>query len=318
MNKAQTVTLLMQGNLLRLGGEISLLISIIIVTYNSLKVLPNCVNALEKSFFAEEFEIIFVDNGSKDGTIEWLQEYEQGMTTSRSAFGSSRILLLKENRGYAYANNRGLEVSCGDAFLLLNPDAFVSVETIHQCYQKLSSDISIGAVGCRLQLGNGRLDRACRRSLPTLWNTFCRLSGLSLVFSGSAVFAKYNLTYLDECQSYDVEALSGAFMMVQRRAYESIGGLDEDYFMYGEDLDWCYRIRKSGMRIWYEGTTTATHLKGQNGGKQSIKTLRSFYDTMYLYYLKHHAKSYSMLFNQLVRMGLRFLYLLARMKRSFN
>lgn len=280
------------------------MISVILVTYNSMAVLPNCINSLENSSSAQELEIIVVDNGSVDGTVEWLRIYEQD---ARFPFDKVIVLLMKENRGYAYANNRAMEIARGDVFLLLNPDTIVSEDTISVCTGgALWTDKRMGAVGCRLIRADGSLDRACRRSFPTLWNSLARFSGLSLLFPRWRLVAAYNLTYLDEFGVYSVDCLSGAFMMVPRAVVETVGGLDEDFFMYGEDIEWCYRIRRAGFDVWYEGSVSTIHLKGGNGGKRSPDSLKHFYDSMYVYFSKTRGPGFrvtKLLVRQLIRLN---------------
>ena len=256
-------------------------VSVVVLTYNSLKVLPECLASLERCTSASDLEVIVADNGSNDGTVDWLRAYEA--TVKSKPFTRFVFLPLGENRGFAYGNNRAMEQSTGEYILLLNPDTIVGERAIEICVARLRENPNIGAVGCRLELPNGKLDLACRRSLPTLWNSFCRFSRLSFVFPRSRLFAGYNLTYLDEYGSYEIECLCGAFMMVPRRIYEMVGGLDEAFFMYGEDVDWCYRIREGGYRIWYEGSVTTLHSKGGNGGKKTPESRRAFIQAMWIY-----------------------------------
>lgn len=276
------------------------MISVILVTHNSVAVLPDCMRGLERSANASDLEVILVDNASGDGTSEWIERYA---AQKEGPFFSLQVRLLDENLGYAYANNRGLEMARGEVMLLLNPDTVVEPGAIAVCLGRLEQDADIGVVGCRLELPDGRIDRACRRSFPTLWNSFSRLSGLSLLFPRSRLFAGYNLTYLDERANGPVDAVSGAFLMLRREAYEQVGGLDEDYFLYGEDLDWCYRIKQSGFGVWYEGSVTTLHVKGANGGKRSAVSLRHFYRTMWIYFEKHHAGKYPRFVSRLVSLA---------------
>ena len=289
------------------------MISIIIVTYNSMGVLPNCLEALVSARGANAFELIVVDNASTDATRSWLQNYIQN-----DSYPFARVinLNLEENHGFAYANNRGLEKAAGEYFLLLNPDTEVSPFAIEKVLQRMMEDNAIGVAGCRLVLKDGRLDRACRRSFPNLWNSFTRLSGLSLLFPGSRLFSGYNLTYLDDTQAYEVDCVSGAFLMVSATVYKQVGGLDEDFFMYGEDIDWCYRIKQEGYKVWYEGSVVTLHLKGANGGKHSEESLRSFYDTMLLYYQKHYAQKGLRIIEIFVRFFLTVLFHTTRFFRT--
>ncbi|WP_429726405.1 glycosyltransferase family 2 protein [Alicyclobacillus sendaiensis] len=260
------------------------LVSVIVVTHNSRGVLPACLASLERSTCAEDLEVIVVDNDSHDDTVAWIRDYQLGEQSK--IFASFLFLPLGVNRGFAYANNRGIEQSNGKYILLLNPDTIVGERAIEVCVRRLREDSAIGAVGCRLELAGGKLDYACKRSLPTWWNSFCRFTRLSFLFPRSKYFAAYNLTYLDEYGSYEVECLSGAFMMVPRRVYDEVGGLDERFFMYGEDVDWCHRILRAGRRVWYEGSVTTLHLKGANGGRKTRKSKLAFYSSMFLYLSK--------------------------------
>lgn len=269
------------------------MISVVLVTYNSLDVLPACMASLIECTSALQLEIVIVDNLSTDGTRDWLGVWKQRYY---NLFLSITIVELTDNRGYAFANNRGLEVCKGETILLLNPDTLVGRTAIEICAERLLSNENIGAVGCRLELGDGTLDRACKRSFPTLWNSFSRLTGLSIAFSESRFMAGYNLSYLDEHSCFAVDCLCGAFLMFSRTVLDDVGFLDEDFFMYGEDIDWCYRIRRFGYQIWYQGTVTTIHYKGGNGGKGSRQSLKHFYETMHLYYVKtlgHRPQSLS-------------------------
>ncbi|WP_179123142.1 glycosyltransferase family 2 protein [Ferroacidibacillus organovorans] len=323
-----------------------MLISVVVVTYQSAHCLPACLRSLEQANGASRMELILVDNASPDETKALLDAYER---RTDLPFARVQTLALSENRGYAYANNRGLALAQGDLLLLLNPDTVVTPDAIVRCAAVLKDEASfraeaavalastagpvstsdpvsssgtfidaahavqaqgarIGVVGCRLELPDGTLDRACKRSFPTLTNSFFRFSGLSLLFPQSKRLAAYNLTYLEERGSFPVESVCGAFLLTTREVYEQVGDLDEDYFMYGEDLDWCYRIKRQGFGVWYEGGVTTLHLKGGNGGKRSAASLRHFYQTMLIFFQKHYKNRYPVLVFHLVRVGLAVLF----------
>lgn len=278
------------------------MITVVIVTYNSTYVLPTCIDSLERCTSVGDIELILVDNCSSDETWPWIESQFQRL---RSTFASVIMKRLPDNRGYSYANNQGMKAANGSSILLLNPDTVVGPTSIEACVTALFMNKHIGAIGCRLEVPNGNLDLACKRSLPTLWNSFTRLTLLSRLFPRSALFASYNLTYLDDKGSYSVGSLCGAFLMVPRIVYEQVGGLDEKYFMYGEDIDWCRTIANSGHLIWYLGTETTIHLKGGNGGKRSPLSIRSFYDSMTIYFEKYYSYRYRTLTKVLIRMAIR-------------
>lgn len=281
------------------------MISVILVTYNSMAVLPNCLWSLEQSSSATGLEIVVADNGSVDGTVQWLEIYK---TKQEFPFVAFVVVPLEGNQGFAYANNRAMEKAAGETLLLLNPDTVINSDAISVCAAVLARDTSIGAVGCRLVLPDGKLDRACKRSFPTLWNSFSRFTGLSVLFPRSRFLAGYNLTYLDEHGAYSVDCLCGAFMMVPAKIRRTIGDLDEDYFMYGEDIDWCLRIKRAGYCVHYEGTVSTLHLKGGNGGKRTSDSLKHFYETMPLYYTKSLFPRSSYIVAPLLRVILKFVY----------
>lgn len=288
------------------------MISVILVTYQSMNVLPACLESLERCSSRHELDIWVVDNQSQDDTWEWLQRYESEKATK--PFSDVHVMQLEDNKGFAYANNRALEQAQGDYFLLLNPDTIVGQDAIRVCQDKIFADASIGAITCRLELATGELDKACRRSFPTLWNSFAYFSGLAKAFPNSPLLAAYQLTFLNEFGSYPVDTVSGAFLLFTRGIYEQTGGLDEDYFMYGEDIDYCYRIKQNGDQVWYEGSVTTIHLKGGNGGKKSKVSLRHFYDTMGIFYEKHYQDRYPRWLRVLVKKTVNLLYIVQKSK----
>jgi GT2 family glycosyltransferase len=264
------------------------MISVVLVTYQSHGVFEPCVEHLASCTSAHRMELIVIDNASPEPSWE---KTKQILSSYESRFQSIKVQRLAENRGYAHANNRGAELAAGEFLLLLNPDVFVEPETVQRSLSVLQQRDDLGAVGCRLELPNGSLDKACRRSLPTLWNSFTRFTRLAHVFPKSPWFAGYNLTHLPDRGSYAVGCLCGAFLLMRRDLYQKVGGLDEDYFMYGEDIALCQRIQDFGYLLWYEGTANAVHVKGGNGGKKSSQSLKAFYEAMDIYYRKTHPNS---------------------------
>jgi len=308
-------------------------VSVVLVTYQSQDCLNACLASLRTAARAcWGLEVILVDNASTDGTWSQIEafaasEASEASEADSALFRTVRILRLEENRGYAFANNRGIEMASGEAVLLLNPDTEVTPEAIPVCLERLTGARgsagasgasgstgatdgeprrgTLGAVGCRLVLPDGRLDRAAKRSFPTLWNSFCKFSGLAALWPRSHVFGAYNLTWVPERASLEVDCVCGAFMMVTRDVVQQTGGFDEEYFLYGEDIDWCYRIREAGYRIWYEGSVTTLHRKGGNGGKRSAASLTHFYGTMALFFEKHYGNRYPAWVLRLVRRATR-------------
>jgi len=217
-------------------------LSIIIVNYNVKEFLQNLLHSIDKAAQSIKHEVIIVDNASDDGSVEYLQ---------KNFLQQDRIKLIanKKNLGFGRANNQGLKIAQGKYLLLLNPDTLLSEDTLKKMIGFLEKSSDAGMAGCKILNPDGTLQLACRRSFPGPWVSFCKVTGLSTLFPNSRLFAKYNLTYLDENQTYEVDAISGSFMMLKKEVYDKVGGFDEDFFMYGEDLDLCYRIQKSGYKV---------------------------------------------------------------------
>lgn len=256
-------------------------LSIIIVNYNVKEFLQNLLTSLSKAVANLSAEIIVIDNGSDDGSIEMLRE----------KFPKVTLISSKINLGFSKANNLGLKIAKGKYLLLLNPDTIVQEDTFEKLIQFFNENQDAGMVGCKILNPDGTLQLACRRSFPGPWTSFCKVSGLSSLFPKSKLFARYNLTYMDENRSYEVDAISGSFMMLRREVFEKIGGLDEQFFMYGEDLDWCYRIQKSGWKVFYVHNTTIIHYKGESTKRSSLDETKVFYNAMHLFVKKHFASS---------------------------
>lgn len=256
-------------------------VSVIIVNYNVREFLNNALTSLQKSLEGFASEIFVVDNASDDGSVE----------TVAKNFPDVRLITNSTNLGFAKANNQALAQARGKYLLLINPDTVVQENTVRELIKFFESHPDAGMVGCKILNPDGTLQLPCRRSFPTPWIAFTKTFGLSALFPKSKLFARYNLTYLDPDQTYDVDAISGSFMMLRRDVYETIGGLDETFFMYGEDLDWCYRVKQAGWKVYYVPTTSIIHYKGESTKRSDIDELKVFYNAMRLFVRKHHAGS---------------------------
>ena len=271
-------------------------ISVIIVNYNVKEFLQQCILSLKKSLKNQDAEIIVVDNASVDGSSEMI----------RCRFPEIRFIQNNVNRGFATACNQGLEISKGDLLLILNPDTMVQEDTIQKMIEFFKSHPESGAAGCKILNADGTLQLACRRSFPTPSIALPKLLGLSKIFPKSPIFGKYNLTYLDPNKLTEVDAISGSFMMFRRTTWRQVGNLDEQFFMYGEDLDFCYRIEKAGWKIYYVPYTKIIHYKGESVKSSSFNNFVAFYKAMDIFVKKHFSKSYSLLFDFFVKIGILF------------
>lgn len=252
-----------------------------IVNYNVRDLLENCLHSVEQAFEGMEGgdvgEVFVVDNNSDDGSVDMVRE----------RFPAVRLIASTRNEGFARANNLALAEARGEHLLLLNPDTLVQEDTFAVMLRFFDENRDVGMAGCRIITPDGSLEPACRRSFPSPWVSFTKLTGLSTVFPRSSLFARYNLSYLSEDETYEVDAISGSFMMLRREVYERIGGLDEDYFMYGEDLDWCFRVQQAGWKICYVHTTKIIHYGGESTKRSSIDATAVFYRAMELFARKN-------------------------------
>lgn len=257
-------------------------LSVIIVSYNVKEFLQQTLISLQKALGAFSHEIFVVDNASDDGSAKLVHEQ----------FSHVKLIRNQENLGFARANNLALRKAKGNYIVLINPDTIAQEDTFVHLIEFMEKTPDAGMVGCKILNSDGSLQLACRRSFPTPWVALTRLVGLSYLFPKSKLFGKYNLTYLPEDETCLVDAISGSFMMLRRQAFEQIGQLDESFFMYGEDLDWCLRAGKAGWKIYYVPTTQIVHFKGESSKNVPYDTLFDFNRAMALFVKKHFRQRY--------------------------
>ncbi|MCB2205676.1 glycosyltransferase [bacterium] len=248
-------------------------ISIVVVSYNVRDLLENCLYSLYSALEGISHEIFVVDNDSTDATVDMV----------RQRFPDVEMIASQENLGFARGNNLALARARGKYLLLLNPDTLVQEDSITAMLDFFRENADVGMATCKIIKPDGSLEPGCRRSFPSPWVSFTKLAGLSSLFPHSSLFARYNLTYLSEDETYEVDAISGSFMMLRREVYEEIGGLDESYFMYGEDLDWCYRTQKAGWKLYYVHSTKIIHYGGESTKRSSIDATAEFYRAMQVF-----------------------------------
>jgi GT2 family glycosyltransferase len=267
------------------GGRVSMpespLLSVIIVAYKSRDEIGPCLASLPRRVADRAVEIMVVDNAPDDGTGEVV----------RREFPDVRYLAPGANLGFGRANNLGFAAARGEFILFLNPDTVSNAPALAHCLARLRAEPEIGLISPRLELADGAMDLACRRSIPTLWDGFCRASGLAAAFSRCAFFSGYNLTHLPVDGTYEVGAINGAFMLAPRRALEAVAThgavFDERFFMYGDDLDLCIRIARSGWKIVYDGRVRITHVKGVSVARDFDTMSRAIFDANREVFLKH-------------------------------
>lgn len=279
-------------------------LGIVIVNWNTRDLLRNCL----RTVFASQglsVRVVVVDNASTDGSPDMV----------RTDFPQATLIANPTNEGFSRANNQGLrqlgfgkgrnDPSAPRYGLLLNSDTEVPPSALAEMVAYLDRDDRqhVGCAGCKLVMADGQLDVACRRSFPSPAVSFYRMTGLSKLFPRSKRFGQYNLTYLDPDVETEVDSVVGAFMMVRREVMAEVGLLNEDYWMYGEDLDWAFRIKEAGWTIMYNPAVTVLHLK-RASSKKSKKAHKAFYQAMLKFYQDHYRQTTPLWLHLIVMAGL--------------
>ncbi len=284
-------------------------VAIIIVSYNSGYFVDRCLQSIaETSQECSNISVVVVDNNSTDGTDERLRGFE-----------GLRLTILKNdaNVGFAAAANRGLAATESEYVLLLNPDTLLPPGVIDRMESFMEEHPEAGIASPKLVMQDGEIDPACHRGYPTPWASVAYFSGLEKLFPRTRLFNGYHRWDLPLQETHEVDAVSGAFMFARRGVLEEIDGLDERFFMYGEDIDACLRARERGHRVFYVPSETVVHIKGTSTGIQAhslktslasratrVRTLNAFYDSMLFFYNKHYAKRYPRAVGAAMRTGI--------------
>ncbi len=243
-----------------------------------------------------EVEIIVVDNNSTDNSIEYLVPKFPGV----------RFIINKENSGFAKGCNQGLQQATGNYILFLNPDTIVPEDCFRQCISFFQAHPDAGALGIKMLDGSGKFLKESKRAFPSPRTSLYKLFGLAKLFPHSKLFSRYHLGHLDENQNNEVDVLAGAFMMIKKEVLDKIGGFDETFFMYGEDVDLSYRIQKAGFKNYYFAGSSIIHFKGESTRKGSMNYVRMFYNAMSIFVRKHYGGSRAGIFNFLIHVAIWF------------
>ena len=219
-----------------------------------------------------------VDNNSTDGSKEFFN----------NLFSQVQFIWKKENAGFAKANNEAVRLAKGERILFLNPDTILPEDCLEKCLQFFKQQNNIGALGVRMIDGSGNFLPESKRGFPSFFTSFSKMTGLTNLFPSSKIFARYYLGHLPEDKTNEVDVLSGAFMMVDKKVLDEVGSFDEDYFMYAEDIDLSYRIQNAKYKNFYFADTAIIHFKGESVVKESPEYIRNFYGTMILFIKKHY------------------------------
>jgi GT2 family glycosyltransferase len=270
------------------------IVSIVIVSHNCREPLRACLRSLDDERMLTSLEVIVVDNDSSDDT---------GYAVA-SEFPWVRLIVNRTNAGFARAINEGVRFTSGEYLLLLNPDTVVSSGAIGRLVRELERRPSVGMLGCKLVRPDGSFDHACKRGFPTLLSALYYFSGLATRFPDNPRFAQYTAAHLGIDETGNVDAINGAFMLVRRSAAEEVGELDERYWLWAEDLDWCHRFWERGWEVLYWPEVEVIHLKSASVGEhRSLRLNYAFHRSIWLFYKKHHAPQRSPLLSALVGLG---------------
>ena len=269
-------------------------LEVIIVSHGAEELLRRCLRSLGEHPATGTMRVTVVDSGSTDGTPDMVE----------SEFTAVR-LIRRENIGFSAANNVVLRSSEADAVLLLNPDTEVYAGTLDAGLTRLRSDERMGMVGCKLVTESGELDHACKRSFPTPLSALAHFTGIGRSDDASGALSQYRATHLDDDEPGEIDAVNGAFMLCRAQAVRDVGLLDEGYWLYMEDLDWCRRFWQAGWKVFYEPAGVALHVKGgSSDGRRAPKQEIAFHRGMGRFYRRFDAPEHSLLLNAAVYAGI--------------
>jgi N-acetylglucosaminyl-diphospho-decaprenol L-rhamnosyltransferase len=266
-------------------------LSVIIVNYNVKYFLEQCLYSVVNAIKNIEAEIIVVDNNSSDGSKQFFS----------NKFDTVQFVWSQHNTGFSKANNIALQQAKGKYILFLNPDTLVPEDCFEKCLSFFETAKNAGAVGVRMINGKGLFLKESKRGFPGLLASFFKLSGFINLFPRSEFFAGYYAGHLSENQNQIVDVSAGAFMMTEKSVLDKTGGFDEDFFMYGEDIDLSYRIQKAGYKNYYFSETTIIHFKGESTKRHTPQYIKIFYGAMCIFVKKHYSVAKAFFYGALIQ-----------------
>ncbi|MFZ4562803.1 MAG: glycosyltransferase [Bacteroidales bacterium] len=283
-------------------------LSIVIVNYNVKYFLEQCLHSVQNACNGVESEVFVVDNDSVDGSVKMV----------RDKFPDVFLIENKENKGFSAANNQAIRKSKGEYVLLLNPDTIVEDDTLRKVVDFMDEHPDAGGLGVKMLDGKGKFLPESKRGLPYPSVAFFKVFGLSSLFPKSRMFSTYHLGYLDKDKTHVVDVLAGAFMLLRKSVLNEIGLLDEDFFMYGEDIDLSYRITQAGYKNYYFPGTRIIHYKGESTKKGSLNYVFVFYNAMIVFANKHFSKENARAFSMMINFAIYFRAFISILTRFFN
>lgn len=283
-------------------------LSIIIVNYNVKYFLEQCLHSVQNACIGLESEVFVVDNDSVDGSVKMVKE----------KFPDVHLIENKENKGFSLANNQAIHKSRGEYVLLLNPDTIVEDDTLRKVVDFMDGHPDAGGLGVKMLDGKGKFLPESKRGLPYPSVAFFKVFGFSSLFPKSRLFSTYHLGYLDKDKTHVVDVLAGAFMLLRKQVLDKIGLLDEDFFMYGEDIDLSYRITQAGYKNYYFPGTRIIHYKGESTKKGSLNYVFVFYNAMIIFANKHFSKENARAFSMMINLAIYFRAFISILTRFVN
>lgn len=277
-------------------------LSICIVSFNTRDLLRDCLNSIFSSLTQYSYEVIVADNGSADGSSEMLA----------AEFPQVQVIQNTSNLGYTVPMNQALRAAEGHYLMQLNPDTVLTPDVLDTLLGFMETHPRVGICTPKVLNSDGTLQMQCRRSAARPWDAITYILGFSKLFPNSRLFGRYLMEYLPENQINEVEAVSGSCMLIRRSVVDQIGYLDEQFFAYQEDAEFCFRARKADWQIYYVPTAQLTHFGGLGGSRfVPYRGIYAWHRSYYLYYRKHLAREYFFLVNWLVYLGIGLKYLFA-------
>lgn len=299
-------------------------LSIIIVSYNTKDLLRDCLYSLIRSNqlnhpLSSNYEVIVIDNASTDNSAGMIKK----------EFPQVKLIQNRANLGYAKANNQALRQAHGEYILFLNPDTIVSPKSLKPLIDYLKTHPQVGVITPRLELKNGQLDPDCHRGFPTPWAALCSFSGLEKLFPQSKLFSQYHQLYKNLKIPHEIDACCGAFLLTRGKIIKKIGGWDETYFFYGEDLDLCYRVKQAGYKIVYYPLVSSIHYKGASSGirketrkmttadkETRLRAAQASIEAMEIFYKKFYLDKYPRIVTWLIILFIKLKGILRKLKYS--
>lgn len=287
-------------------------LSIIIVNYNTYELTKQTIESVFNKNLDFDYEIILVDNASSDNSIEHIKQHFENYLIKETL----KVIVNHDNLGFSKANNIGIKKARGEYILLLNSDTYVLKNCLQKSIEYIQSFNGIGALGCKITLADGSLDHACKRGFPTPKVSLYYM--LKWDKKNPSKYGQYQALHLAEDEVGEVDAIMGAFMLMPRSVLNEVGLLDEDFFMYGEDIDLCYRIKTAGYQIVYYPEAQIIHYKGGSSKKKRTKVIYNFHNAMWIFYRKHYYKRYNMAITFFVFIAIWVKYLLEIFKNMIK